>query len=390
MDLLGVQPCPGRHAPKPTNGKTSTAVPANAPGIHMHSTPTLQTAIAATCLLMTGLPLAGCAAMLDRAVVERVVVEAARVPDVDKACALGQSLGHAISSVGNRATPHRAILIAEVTSAFCSEGRAWESELDASRARTNLEALGEARIAEATDASLVARRAHVQAARRFFRAYQQVEPRYGQVGQDCPALSADDQLVYLLGLFAGLQAVLHDRAGSAQANIPLDILPPIARASRCLDDATWWYVPSAMQASVQAMLPSAAPSSTNPWNMLEASASRGESSGVRLARALQVRLSAIADHGNELADGIRSFAASRANTPQDPAWALLDEYARTVVLHESDLLWTSTTGHRTPVLGELPPPLSNVAHEPRVPGVFGVEDPFAPVTEPQEPPENSQ
>jgi hypothetical protein len=69
---------------------------------------------------------------------------------------------------------------------------------------------------------------------------------------------------------------------------------------------------------------------------------------------------------------------------QNQEWALLDEYARLVSLHESDLLWTVTAGHVTPRFGELP--RAEKEEEFTGPDLFGEGDPFgeAPVEESQE------
>jgi len=79
-------------------------------------------------------------------------------------------------------------------------------------------------------------------------------------------------------------------------------------------------------------------------------------------------------------EGIRAHAASLQATPQAEDYALLDEYARLVTIHQSDRLWTESAGHRTPRLGDLP---SDATPAP-APDPFGVDpfgaDPFAPET----------
>jgi hypothetical protein len=79
-----------------------------------------------------------------------------------------------------------------------------------------------------------------------------------------------------------------------------------------------------------------------------------------------------ADRDETIQDGISAHATSLNTTEHDAAWALLDEYARLVTLHQSDLLWTEEKGYRTPAFGELPfddPSLT-------APAAFGSEDPF--------------
>ena len=104
-------------------------------------------------LLVMGL--SACAGKVDSFAVERVIARGARVGDVPKACALGESLVHAIGAVGREDHPARkALVIAEVTAAFCQEDRAREAQLDGARALRNLATLGAARSAEVQDARI--------------------------------------------------------------------------------------------------------------------------------------------------------------------------------------------------------------------------------------------
>jgi hypothetical protein len=178
--------------------------------------------------------------------------------------------------------------------------------------------------------------------------------------------------VYVVGLVAGALSLLHDKAGNNAVGVPTDTLGRVARGSKCVDSAKWWHVPHALEGVAWGIVPGSGPEGTDPWAHLEQAAAEGEASGVRVARALQVLVAGIAGRDEDLARGIRAFPAARDATPTDPDWALFDEYARLVVLHQSDVLWTAAKGHRTPTLGVLPGDDAPPADVP--PG----EDPFGP------------
>ncbi len=342
-------------------------------------------------LLASSLLLSSCARSVDRALMERVVPRAARIPDVDRACALGAALGHALQAAGREGrVPHRAMVIADVTAGFCAEGRAWEEELTALRLQTNYAALGTARSAEITDAREREARARRAAGMRFHSAWGHAQALFGEIGQGCRAVGKngamrdEDGIIYLLGLYAGINGVLHDRASGGTLGIPLDIVVAASRGAACLEDERWWHVPAALEAAAQAMVPGLSPAdATDPWLRLEAAAQTSASSGVRLGRALQVLVSANAGRDEEAQQGIQAHAQALQNHPPSPDWALLDEYARLVSLHESDLIWTAARGHRTRNLGELPSAAtsSQPASDP-----FAGQDPFGATSGGEEPP----
>jgi hypothetical protein len=302
------------------------------------------------------------------------------VADVDRACALGASLGHALASVGRPG--HRAevaLLMADTMAGFCSEGEAWEAELASVRGMVAIQAGNTVPLSEIEDARLREARAHQQAAMRFLAAWGHLEALYGKVGEgNCPALPGDEGILYLLGMYAGVNALLHDRASGGTLGVPLDIPAAVARGTLCVDDEQWWHAPAAMHAAAEAMLPGLAPAGSDPWANLEAAAASSGPTGVRLGRGLQVLISANAGREEEVRHGIEAHAASIAADPQQVPWALLDEYARIVSLHEADLLWTSATGHRAPALGPLPDaPASAPSPDP-----FAGDDPFGAPKEP--------
>ncbi len=325
--------------------------------------------------------LCGCPQAVDRYTLERVVPQAGAMGDVDRACALGASMGHVLSSAGRgEREPHLALIIAETTAGFCAEGAAWEAELEAARLMfrgDDLAGVQDARIREA--------RAHAQAARRFLSSWEHLVARYGEVGGErCPTLGEGEGIIYLLGMYAGVNALLHDRAGGGGLGVPLDIPVAVARGTECVDDARWWYAPSAMRAAAWAMVPGIAPEGIEPWQALEEAALASETAGVRLGRGLQVLIAANAGRVEVVEHAIPAHAAALVANPVDPTWALLDEYSRLVSLHEADLIWTAARGHRCPAFGELPQ-----AEAASTPGAdpFAGDDPFgAPAEPPSTPP----
>lgn len=323
-------------------------------------------------MVLIPLLLAGCAAKIDRFTLDRVVDRGADVADTGKACIMGAALVHPLGSLTHK-EPHLALTIAEGVGALCDEVVAWEAELSAARSKRNDVALGDGRVAEITDARIAAVRANARTAARFETSFQQMQGSFGEIGSgECPKIAEKDEFAYLFGLVTGTLALLHDRAASGANNIPLDRLNAIARGASCIDDTRWWSVPTALQGAAWATIPGSGPVDKDPWQMLEDAASRGEPSGVRVARAIEVLIAANSGRTDILEASLAKHAASIAATPQDGQWRLLDTYAYEVSLHQSDLVWTEERGHRTEVFGTVP---GEIEPAPVGPDPFGA-DPF--------------
>jgi hypothetical protein len=300
----------------------------------------------------------GCAGTVDRFAVNRIVhQQGAKVDDLGKACALGSSLSHALAALGTeRRPPRMALIIAETTAGLCGELDSMEAELASVRARRNWQALGEHRVAEMRDARLREQRLHTQAAKRYYRAWGHMTEAFGPFDGDCAKIRERDEITYLLGLVAGLRALLHDKAGGSTVGVPADVLGEVSRGARCLDNEEWWHAPAALEAAAWAVIPGSAPEGVDPWEVLRTEAEAGDDSGIRVAWSLYVLVAGNAGLRHEVEAGIVGHAASLASTPADPDWLLLDEYALRVTGHESDLIWTDERGHRTETFGELPRP----------------------------------
>jgi hypothetical protein len=309
---------------------------------------------------------------IDRFTVDKVVARGMRVPDLGEACGLGQSLVHPLGALTDNKS-HEALVIAELTASVCTETLTWEDELAVARARHNL--TGDARIAEINDATLRAQRHHTDTAARFWRAFQETEARFGDLGgAKCPKIPKKDAQIYLVGLVAGELALFHDRAGGGAVGVPIDTIGRIGRAAACLPNDRWWSVPQALTVGAWAIIPGSGPAGVDPWAKLDETAKAGDATGVRVARGLQILILANADRTDDLGAAIHAHAAAIAKTPSDPAWALLDAYALAVTQHQSDLLWTAATGQRAADWRVLP---SDVPATSTVPDLFS-NDPFAP------------
>jgi len=259
------------------------------------------------------------------------------------ACETGVSMGAFLMSF-ERVTdpPHKAALVTLLAAGMCAEADAWEADL------LQLRAVRDGQSSDARDARIAKQRHHAVAAERFYAAYLQAEAHFGGLGGTCPELEEGEEILYMLGLSAGMLALVHDRSAEGAAGVPMNIPLTVARAAECLDSDRWWGGPLALKASVWAMVPGASPEGMDPWTTLEAAAATGEAAGVRLARAFQVQILDATGHDDQLREAIAAHGESLATSEGDPEWELLDGYATRMILHISDTVWTAERGHRTP------------------------------------------
>ena len=275
--------------------------------------------------------------------VDHILPSMMQSDDVGMACETGVSMGSFLMSFERVADrPDKAALVTLMSAGMCAEGEAWEAEL------TQLRALRDSRASEAQDARIREKEAHYTAARRFHEAYQRLVSAYGDPTIQCPSLQPADEIIFLLGLSAGALAVLHDRAADGAAEVPLDLPRRVAHGAACLDEERWWGVPAALQAAVWVSIPGATPYGVDSWEVLVDAANGGDDDGVRLARAFLVQSAAAFGRTDEVRHAISDQARMLKEHPADPAWRMLDRYGTLMIQHESDKLWTSATGHRTP------------------------------------------
>lgn len=292
----------------------------------------------------------GCAKKLDRLTVDNVIATGVTHDDIDRVCATGEGLGIALGSLTKKA-PLKALVMADVSAALCLEADVRRAQLDGAFARYHYE--GEQKMAAVLDARYREERAHTAAAYRYKRAWDQLEEAYGTVGADeCPNIKEKDEIVYLMGLYAGIHGMLHDQAGGGKVGISFDTLGKVARGTACIDNERWWNVPDAFKWAAYATLDNR--EQGDPWAELSKTADAGDATGIRLARAVHVMILGNADRTDEMAEAIAKHAASREQTPANPEWIAMDRYAFDVSQHEADRLWMAAKGHRSPGFGELP------------------------------------
>ena len=272
--------------------------------------------------------------------------------DLNMACETGVSMGAYLMSF-ERVTdaPNQAAISSLVTAAACAEEVVWAQELRHIRAIRSQDS------AEATDARIAQRRAHQMVASRAWRAWNRLVAHYGEPGERCPDFESDeDQVVYLLGLIAGAQAVQHDRATGGEVGVPLDVPRKVGRAAKCLNNEDWWGVPRALQAAIWTGVPGATPKGEDPWKRLQESSAIGAVAGVRLAHAIYAQTAAAMGKMEDVRKIIVEHADSLKRKEPAARWRLLDLTATRQIEALSDRIWTEAVGHRTPYgqLGTFP------------------------------------
>lgn len=270
--------------------------------------------------------------------------------DVGVGCASGEALGSMIAAYGSYSPKaHRASVMTHLSAGMCMDAKVWEAELAGRRALRNGDAEG------ARDAKAIEQRFHVVAAERYLAAHMALLEAYGvpEPGEECPTKKLkkpEDQLTYLLGLSAGVLAVLHDGGAEGRVGVPLSIPAGVVRGAACVDNDTWWGAPKAMQAAIWALMPNA-PGAEDPWATFADSFAKGQAAGVRLPGAFWVQTAASIGRTDIVREGIRAHAAA-IKVDGDPTWRMLDVYGTRIVRQESDKIWTGLAGYRTP-FGEL-------------------------------------
>jgi hypothetical protein len=281
----------------------------------------------------------------------RVIPPQLEVADVDMACRFATGNFPLISG-GTRAfhgDPRMLESLLLVSSAACVEQRAVEEEL------RYLRASKENRIEEAQDARIAQKRLLEITASRQLRAFESMrdkleEKYYFKYGESCPEFTRDfDELVFLLGTIAGLQAVVNDIASQQMVGVPTDIAPKSERALTCIQNAKWWGAPNAARAVVWSILPGAS-EGKDVWGTFRLSMLIGERQGVRLPHVLY-GLSALAVNDQErFRDSTKRFANVKDYKPSEP-YALVEGISIAVMTNLSDRYWTENVGTRTPING---------------------------------------
>ena len=264
--------------------------------------------------------------------------------DMGMACATGEGLTpFLVSFEAVDSKPTRLAVLTNSMAAVCADNHALQEELRYSRAMKRGDT------PEAQDARTLQKRHSEVAAARLYESYLRSVKQYGEVepGAQCPRLRSEfDELVFMVGLISGVQALLHDATADVAVGVPRDIAAKVERAATCLDNEKWWGVPQGIRASLWNILPMLAPEGVDAWAHLEDSIDQGYADGVRLASALYVVTAYSVGDEERVRRGIRGFAAN--DEELDPDYAMLDAISGFMVEGVSDRLWTEATGQRTP------------------------------------------
>lgn len=229
----------------------------------------------------------------------------------------------------------------------CSENQAMTEEmryLRASREKRSDEAL-DARIAQKRYLALSADRQYTA----FLRMKTKLEHKYFfKYGSSCPAFSRDfDEMVYLLGSVAGLQAMQNDIAAQQVVGVPTDTAPLVERAMNCLDNAKWWGTPQAARAVVWSIIPGGS-TGKDVKGTFDANMTLAESKGVRLPHVMAAVAAQSSDDQARLREVIKRFSTAK-NFKVNKDYRLIDAIAQAQLQNISDRMWTQNTGTRTPI-----------------------------------------
>ena len=267
--------------------------------------------------------------------------------DPQMACAMSEGMTGALLSFSEVAyTPDRQAVTMYMMAGACAEDRAQEQAL------AYLRAFKAQNIGEAKDARIREKRAFAIAANRQYKAYQHMVAEFGEPGGECPDISEDEEIFWVMGSLAGVQSVMSDVRAQGEAGVPKDIAMKVTRGIQCVDNQRWWGIPQAVKSAVGIMLPDGDnQDGASPWEQMHEASRLASASGVRLAHAIEIMVADGSGNEAQLRDAIRRHAASLKKTPSDSQYRMMDIMATRQIMAVSDRLWTEATGARTPVGG---------------------------------------
>jgi len=271
-----------------------------------------------------------------------------KIDDVGMGCVSGEALTPLMMATqGMKADPHEIGVVLYASAGLCAEQRALEYELRYMRSsRANL-------IDDAQDARIMQKRESELAARRQYEAYNHLVAYFevgkkSPIGTKCPKFKRDfDEIVYMLGLISGVQAMVNDIAAQNAVGVPKDIAAKVERAMQCLDNNKWWGTPQATRATIWTLLPGAGEGKGDPWETIKQNMRVADRTGVRLPYALYVMAAQAKGDEELMRDAIKAFAATQESAA-NPDFRLIDKMAFQIVQNVSDRYWTEKTGSRTP------------------------------------------
>lgn len=267
-----------------------------------------------------------------------------KTSDPEQACAMTSALSPALMSFTELTfTPDRAAVTMNMMMGVCAEEKAHEEAL------SYIRAFKAQNINEARDARIREKRAFAVAAQRQYSAYQHMVAEFGEPGEKCPKLGKKQEVYWVLGNLAGMQAVMSDLRAESVVNVPKDIAMKTVRGMQCVDNQRWWGLPQALQASIWIMMPDTAPRGTDPWTEMERAGLLATAAGVRMAHAIEVVIADSTGNPQRLRDAIRRHGASLPLKSSNPDYRMMDIMATRQIQAVSDRLWTEGTGSRTPI-----------------------------------------
>ena len=279
---------------------------------------------------------------------KKVVPPTLQMSDVDMGCAFALANTPLIASTrAFYADPSMLESVQLLAAGGCAEQQALEEELRYMRAQRDK------RPDEALDARTSQKRALQRAASRQLGAFERMrgalEKKYKfSYGQSCPKFRKDfDELVYLLGTIAGLQAFANDVAAQQVVGVPSDIPPKAEFAMTCLSNTRWFGAPLGLRATVWSLVPGGS-EGKDVDAAYDLAMSIGEREGVRVAHVMASIAAISADKQDRVRQILRRATNVKYFQP-NADFRFVDETAMLQLQNISDRLWTQNTGMRTPV-----------------------------------------
>lgn len=233
-----------------------------------------------------------------------------------------------------------------LTSGVCNEFHALESEL------TFLRAMHAQQPLAGQDARTAQKRALAVSAARQYAGYKRFIAHYGVPREGhCPTFKTDfDELVFMIGLLSGVQAMVNDAQTGQFVSVPRDIAPSVNHMVKCINSDKWWDLPLGVQAALWHVAPMFAPDGVEPMEILERVAIRGEKDGVRLGHVIWAMAALNSGDTATAKRAIREFVAAGDRFTRSDQYRILDVIANDIMLAISDRIWSEQAGYRTPML----------------------------------------
>ncbi len=270
--------------------------------------------------------------------------------DFDMACSMGESLSYLLSSFEmHQVDIGRLFILDNTIAAMCSERIAAEHEL------RYLRALYQKRPVEAQDARIAKKRFINQAANRQLAAYQKMLAQFHLATDwQCPYYASEwDELSFVIGMLAGVQALVNDVNSGTRLGVEKNTALRVAGLTECVDNVKWWGLPLALRAAVWTMVPGIVPEGVDPWEALSQANQQGIRDGVRLATVVYILAANAHGNNDKIRQAVTHFAnAAPVTTVSRRQYAMFDSISYFYVQLASDRLWTEKRGIRTP-LGKL-------------------------------------